>query len=62
MLQRLHSNILNFDLIVKVIYAISSNCIEVRDQALLVLGHLIRNGLDIGSLIFENDALELILQ
>ena len=34
----------------------------MRDQTFLVIGHLIRNGLDMSSLIFESDALEMILQ
>jgi len=37
----------NFDIVGKVTNQINSNCIEVRDQSLLVIGHFIRNGLDI---------------
>jgi hypothetical protein len=53
---------LNYDLIVKIINSINSNCIEVRDQAFLVIGQLIRNGMDLYTLIFDSDALDVILQ
>lgn len=33
----------------------------MRDQAFLVIGSLLRNGLDLASLIFDSDALEVIL-
>lgn len=62
MLQRLQSQLLNYELVVKVVAQVSSNCIEVRDQTFLVLGHLLRNGLDLGSLLFDSDALDMILQ
>lgn len=54
--------LLNYDLIIKVVNQINSNCIEVRDQGFLVIGHLIRNGLDLSSLIFDNDVLDFMLQ
>ena len=62
MLQKIQAMMLNLDMIVKVVNQINSNCIEVRDQSFLVIGQLIRNGVDIQSLIFDSDALEVILQ
>jgi hypothetical protein len=53
---------MNFDLVVKIVAQVGSACIEVRDQSLLVIGHLIRNGLDLGPLLFESDYLSLVLQ
>jgi hypothetical protein len=61
LLQKLQSLLLNFDLVVKVINQIYSSCIEVRDQTFLVIGTLIRNGIDLNNLIFDSDALEVIL-
>ncbi|CDW88478.1 UNKNOWN [Stylonychia lemnae] len=61
-LQKLQAQLVNYDIVVKVLNQINSNCIEVRDQSILVIGHLIRNGLDLSQLIFESDYLGCMLQ
>jgi hypothetical protein len=60
-LEKIQSMMLNLEMIIKVVNQINSNCIEVRDQTFLVIGTLIRNGVDLQSLIFDSDALEVIL-
>lgn len=52
---------MNYDLVLKVVNHINSNCIEVKDESFLVIGHFIRNGLDISQLLFDNDFLGYIL-
>lgn len=52
---------MNYDLIVKVINQNYSEYLEVRDQTYLAIGQLIKNGLDLQSLLFESNALNLLL-
>jgi len=58
----MQSSILSFDLVVKVINQVNSNCLEVRDQTYLVIGTLIKNGVDLSGLLFESEGLELVIQ
>lgn len=59
--QRLLAYLNNQNLQLIILNQINSNCLEVREQAYLTLGHMIRHGADLEMMMIEGGFLEQIL-